>query len=76
MRIKFTSLDIKYIAIIAMLIDHIAWKLPLAKPFAVILHIIGRIAMPIFCYQIAEGFHYTRNKKIYAERLFIFAVIS
>jgi hypothetical protein len=59
-----------------MLIDHIAWKLPLAEPFAVFLHIIGRIAMPIFCYQIAEGFHYTRNKKKYAERLFIFAVIS
>lgn len=69
--------EIKYIAILAMLIDHIAWQfVPTLSLAGQLMHFIGRITAPIMCFFIAEGFHYTRNVKKYLLRLGIFAVIS
>ena len=36
----------------------------------------GRIAFPLYCFMIVEGYFHTRNVKRYAQRLFIFALIS
>lgn len=41
-----------------------------------VLRFPGRIAAPIMCYMIAEGYHHTSNRKKYIIRLLIFAVIS
>ena len=73
------SNHLKFIAITAMTIDHIAdllFPCFLANPIAIVLHIIGRITAPIMWFFICEGFHYTHNLKKYIARMAIFAVIS
>ena len=70
---------IKFIAIIAMTIDHIAWTIFPGYPIRwtpILMHIVGRITMPIMCFFVAEGFFHTRNVNRYTFRMFLFAFIS
>lgn len=72
-----TSDLLKLIAIVAMVIDHIAWAfVPFGSIAGQLMHIIGRVTAPIMCFMIAEGYHKTHNVKKYAQRLGIFAIIS
>lgn len=73
----FTSFTIKIIAVLAMLIDHTAWAfVPLHSVSGQLMHMIGRITMPVMCFFVAEGYFKTRNVKKYALRLFIFSLVS
>lgn len=70
---------LKYIAIAAMLIDHVAAGfLPdgYSTPLGVVMHFIGRITGPTMFFFIAEGYHHTRNANRYTLRLGLFAIIS
>ena len=68
---------LKYIAIVAMLIDHIAWAfVPTESVLGLIMHFIGRLTGPTMAYMLYEGYLHTRNVKKYAIRLGIFALIS
>lgn len=76
-KISLTAYQLKIIAIIAMFFDHfVAIFIPHDTIISIILRSPGRIAAPIMCYFIAEGYHYTSNRKKYILRLLIFAVVS
>ena len=62
-----TGNALKILAAIFMTIDHIGVVL---FPRVQILRDIGRLAMPIFAFMIAEGCKYTRNKKKYFGMIF------
>ncbi len=57
-----TGNQLKCIALAAMTADHIGVQL---FPQVLFLRIIGRLALPIFAYMIAQGCRYTRNKTRY-----------
>lgn len=80
---------IKLIAIVSMLIDHIgagilenrmyrycmpsqAWMGTLNQ----VMRGIGRIAFPLFCFMLVEGYTHTRNVRKYLGRLALFGVIA
>jgi len=67
------SSELKILACIFMLIDHIGAVL---YPDVSILRIIGRLAFPIFVYFIAEGYRKTKDITDYMGRLLTFALIS
>ena len=68
-----TSNMLRTIAVVLMLSDHI-WAT--AMSFGNWMTYIGRLAFPIFAFQIAEGFVHTSNFKKYALRLLGFAVVT
>lgn len=104
-----TGYHLKLIALITMLIDHVAavviWRVYVASYYITgsmqvsdsfrdqlivwvaehqelvytiyeLMRYIGRMAFPIYCFLLVEGFLHTRNVKKYALRLLLFAFIS
>ena len=64
---------LKIIAIISMLIDHASFAFYGGfSPW----NYLGRLAFPIFAFQISQGFQHTSDVKKYALRLLVFALIS
>ena len=64
---------LKLIAVISMLFDHSGYLIFGQSSF---FNYIGRLAFPIFAFQITEGYTHTKNLKKYILRLFGFALIS
>lgn len=81
MKKGLTASTLKWIAICSMLIDHFAiaiyWQLEQHTYETYrLLRDIGRIAFPIYCFLLVEGFFLTKNRKKYIGRCFLFACIS
>ncbi len=79
---KLNRVQIKYIAIAAILLDHLAAFLlsPEKYPGLIVLYIImrtiGRVAAPVMFYFLVEGFTHTSSKRNYCLRLLSFAILS
>ena len=79
---------LKTIAVIAMLLDHVASVLlmddltilftirGIAIGYYEIFRTIGRISFPIYAFLLVEGFHHTSNRRKYGIRLLAFALVS
>ncbi|MCL1807471.1 MAG: conjugal transfer protein TraX [Oscillospiraceae bacterium] len=73
-----SSFALKILAMATMLTDHIGAVLePQLPAWAFLLcRTVGRLAMPLFCFMIAEGLFHTRDAKRYLLRLTLFALVS
>lgn len=67
-----TGNQLKILAMITMTCDHVGVML---FPHLQWLRIIGRLAMPIYAFMIAEGCRYTRDRKKYLLRLLSLGVL-
>ena len=65
--------QLKLIAVISMIVDHLG---VIFFDDAVWMRCIGRLAMPIFCFFVAEGYYHTRDRKKYLLRMGLFALIA
>ena len=63
---------LKLIALVSMVIDHVGAML---FPSILWLRCLGRIALPIFAYMVAEGCLHTRNTRKYFLRIFILGLL-
>ena len=85
-KIQFLSgASLKLIAILSMLIDHVNKALiypnltsndGVLTVVSNLFDIIGRIAFPLFCFLLVEGYFKTRSRKKYLFNLLLFGVIS
>ena len=86
---RITGYDLKMIALITMLIDHVGaallWRYieaiggyqdEILVTIYQLMRYVGRMAFPIYCFLLVEGFLHTRSVGKYALRLGIFALIS
>ena len=72
---------LKWIAVVTMVTDHFAvavyrWIPGYDYNVYFVLRKIGRIAFPIYCFLLVEGFSHTRNVAKYLRNCFLFALIS
>ena len=73
---SFRCLDgtaLKIIAMVSMVFDHVG---DMFFPEVMWPRMIGRIAMPVFAFCVAEGYAHTRDRRKYIARMGAFALIS
>lgn len=68
-----TSFALKVIGIITMFIDHLGFMF---FPSQISFRLIGRLAFPIFAFQLSEGYFHSKNKEKHIFRMIIFSILS
>lgn len=71
-----TIFSLRLIAMVSMLIDHIAAVFLVDSPYYIFCRMIGRLAFPIFVFLLLEGYRNSSNIPRYCRRLYVVAVFS
>ncbi|MBQ6569384.1 MAG: conjugal transfer protein TraX [Clostridia bacterium] len=75
--INLTASHLKILAVLSMAVDHFGDVfLDSGTPLYIACRIFGRLAFPLFCFLLTEGFRYTKSREKYFLRLIAFAAIS
>ena len=69
----FSAAALRVLALTAMLLDHL-WATLI--PGSMWMTWVGRLAFPIFAFQLSEGFVHSHDRRAYGKRLLLFALIS
>lgn len=85
---RLSGNQLKLIAAVSMVLDHIGYLLGMRVSdtvsetsgmlwnLSLMLRCLGRMAFPIFCFLLCEGFFHTHGRKRYILRLALFALLS
>lgn len=68
-----SSFVLRLMALLCMFVDHAGLAL---FPSVGIFRCVGRLAFPLYCFLIAQGFCHTRDIRAYARRLLFLALVS
>lgn len=71
----FTGFDLKYIALVFMVLDHIHYFFEFTGKIPLWFSWLGRLAAPLFLFCLIEGFIHTHDKKKYFIKIYSISVI-
>ncbi len=74
-RLSLSGFQLKYIALIAMVFDHIHYFFDYTGKIPIWFAMIGRLAAPLFLFSVIEGFIHTRNRKKYFLKIYVLAIL-
>ena len=72
-KLPLNAMSLRLLALALMLLDHMWATIVPGNDW---MTFIGRLAFPIFAFQIAEGYYHTSDFKRYAKRLLLFALMA
>lgn len=70
-----TGFDLKYLALIFMVMDHIHYFFEFTGKVPIWFSWVGRLAAPLFLFCFIEGFFHTHDRKKYFLKIYVIAVI-
>ena len=72
-KLPFNAVALRCLALAFMLLDHLWASVVPGNDW---MNYVGRLAFPIFAFQVAEGYFHTSSFKQYAKRLLLFGLLS
>ena len=74
-RLRLSGFQLKYIALITMVFDHIHYFFDYTGKIPIWFAMIGRLAAPLFLFAVIEGFVHTHNRKKYFLKIYALAIL-
>lgn len=74
-RLSLSGFQLKYIALITMVFDHIHYFFDYTGKIPIWFTMIGRLVAPLFLFTVIEGFIHTHNRKKYFLKIYALAIL-